>query len=1122
MKKNHDVRESGYLIPYQKVLKSMKLLLVFMLGACLTVQAYSQQTKVSFEYQQIALSDLLLEVANQTQIEFLYNHAALKDIKLENVYADKKEFTLLLDEILPRYGFDYVLREGDIVVIMKKTSEPQSQQQQSYTLKGKVVDEKGGALPGVTVLLKGSTVGTATDQKGEFTLRLPEGSHVLQFSFIGFQSQERSVSKEETLNIVLREAIEEMEEVVVTGIFTRRAESFTGSAQTITKEELRKVGNGNILQSLKNIDPSFSFVENLVDGSNPNVMPEIQLRGQSGFPDLKGDYQMNPNQPLFILDGFEVSLTKVIDLDMNRIESVTLLKDAAAKAIYGSKAANGVVVIETVRPAAGKMQVSYTGSLNLSMPDLTSYDLCNAMEKLTVEREGGIYTYSYAPGSWPERQYPYTEKYYETLDEVLRGVDTDWLSKPLRTGTGQKHSIYLEGGDEFLRYGMSVTYNNIKGVMKASNRNTFSGGITLSYRHKNFNFRDNLEVAYNKGDNSPWGAFSEYARMNPYLRPTDENGEISKICGEYVDMSTDPIYNPMWNSTINTKDYAEYTEIINNFYAEWMTPLKGMKVTGRVGLSQKNSTTEQFFPASHTMFINYAASDAVRRGSYMHGDGNDFSLSMDVNMTYSTYVKEHFFFTNVGWNMNNRSSRSTAMRAEGFQNDQLDDISFARQYAKNERPTGSESTTRDVGVLAVLNYSYADRYLFDASYRSNGSSQFGKDSRWGQFWSLGIGWNIHHEAFAKNLSFIDQWKLRGSLGFTGSQNFNSYQSKATYTYSNDNSYDGRYGAYLLGMENESLRWQRKYDQNIGMDISLLNRRLAARFEYYVSNTDDLLTDVTIPSSTGFLSYKENLGEVQNKGIEFRLSYRVWADKNKRDFLNFYVSGSHNSNKIRKISNSLASFNEEQTSVVSRYPVSRYEEGQSMNAIWVAPSHGIDPSSGRDIFIKPNGEITFTWSADNLAVCGDTEPDLRGNCGFNLDYKGFSLNVGMTWQFGGQIYNNTLVEKVENANLRYNVDRRIFSQRWMAAGDVTLYKDIKSRATTRVTQRFVENYDEWTLSSLNLSYDLDRIPAIKETGIRRLRLSFDMNDVCRISSVKIERGTAYPFARSFSFSLQASF
>jgi len=1109
---------------YKKMFLIMRLTMIFTLFACIQVSA-TGYAQITVSANNEPLQKVLKEIQKQSGYDFFYSYELIE--KGGNVSVDLKNAPLKDAVSACIKGKDLTFSIVDNTVIIK--AKEAEQQPVKYTLKGTVTEVNGTPVFGASVVVKGTTTGVATAEDGSYSITLTKKPTTLVVSFIGMKTKEVAYNGQPTLNIVLEENTLVVEGLVVTGMFTRKAESFTGSIQSFNREEIRRVGNSNVLQSIKNLDPSFRIMENLSNGSNPNQTYQITLRGQSGFPDLKGEYKNNPNEPLFIVDGFETSITFVMDMDMNRIANVTLLKDATAKAIYGSKAANGVVVIETLKPEAGRLKVSYSGSVNFQTPDLTSYNLCNAAEKLQVEKNGGLFLYFEDNGveikTNPQEQYIYDQYYNAILAEVLAGVNTDWKSRPLRNGIGQKHSIYLDGGDDYFRYGIDLSYNNVAGVMKGSERNTFSGGVSLSYRYKSISIRNNLTTTFNKGVNSPYGNFSSYTRMNPYYRYEDELGNYIKQPGLNYGRPND--INPMFNTTLNTKDFTEYMQLVNNFYLEW-TPFERFKLTGRVGVVKKDAGNEIFHPASHTDFTGWE-SDATlvnRRGRYTYGDGKDLTLSSDIIANYSFLAgKNHMFFANAGWSISNAASEYATFIAEGFPNDKLDNISFARQYLLNGRPFVSQGTTRDVGVLGSLNYSYASRYLFDASLRMSGSSQFGSSNRWGKFWSLGFGWNIHNEKFMKNLKdagAITQAKLRASLGFTGSQNFNSYQSLATYDYYTSQFYNGNIGATLGAMPNSNLRWQKKNDKNIGLDLSLLKNRINLRLDYYIANTDDLLTDVTIPSSTGFTSYKENMGEVENKGYEFSIKYRVWSDPKNNSFFNVYVAGAHNKNRIKEISNYLQTFNNTQTSTVNNKPVVRYNEGQSMTAIWAVPSYGIDPSSGRELFIKPDGNRTYTWNSDYLSVCGDSEPTMQGNLGFNFDYKGFSLNLNASYRFGGQLYNQTLVDKVENADLYYNVDRRIFENRWLNPGDVTLYKDIKSTEITRATSRFIEDDNYLGISSLNVSYELNKLKKFNLKGVDRLKLSFDMADFAKLSSVRIERGTSYPFARTFSFSLQLMF
>lgn len=1022
---------------------------------------------------------------------------------------------------------------GFLVCSQTANAQNAGQAQAPRTIQGIVTDENGEPLPGAAVAQKRvsktqSIVGVQTDINGHFSLTLPANTKEIEVSFLGFEPQTITVTNQKDYQIKLKASTAYLEELVVTGMFTRKANSYTGAVATVKKDALLQMGNQNVVQSLKNLDPSFMQLDNLAAGSNPNAMPDLQMRGQSAFPDIKGEYQNNPNQPLFILDGFETNLTKIIDLDMNLVESITLLKDATAKAIYGSKAANGVIVMETRRPEAGRMKINYNGSAVIEAPDLTSYNLANATQKIEIERLAGLFD-SDNVVTRISRQ----KRYNEILKEVLAGVNTDWLAQPVRTGIGQKHALYLEGGDQFMLYGVDLSFNSINGVMKGSDRNTFSGGLTLSYRLKNFIFRNKLSITYNSANESPWGNFSDYARMNPYSRIYDQNGQLVKSYN-YTSMTgfVDPQTNPIWNSMINTKNVSRYTDITNNFYAEWSAS-KSLKFTGRVGLSNNQFSSDNFRPASHTDFVNYIGDDIYRKGRYIQGHGKVSNFSSDLGANYSLNFGKSVLFLNGQWNMSMYSYDYSSVEAEGFPNDNMDHIIFATQYRKDGKPYGNESVSRSLGGIISANYAYDNRYLFDANYRITGSSEFGANNRWGSFWSLGGGWNIHEEAFLKNSQIINRLKLRISTGYTGSQGFNTYQALATVKYYTTSSYNGEIGSYLVGLANPNLQWQKKFDQNAGVDFALFKNKLNGRFDYYIATTTSMLTDVTVPESTGFSTYRENLGETENKGFEAYLNYRVYENKNSKGFLNIYASIAHNQNKINKISESLRKYNSDQDAIKDQTdsqgsksllttPSVRYEEGQSLNAIWAVRSLGIDPANGKEIFLKKNGEVTYQYNSADQVVCGDLLPKFNGNFGLSAEFRNFGINFSFNYRLGGQIYNQTLVDKVENADIKYNVDSRVFTDRWLTAGDYALYKSIKDLSYTRPTSRFVEDYNMLSLSSVNISYDFRDTKIVKNSFLDRLKLQFYVNELFNVSTVKIERGTNYPFARNFTFSIQASF
>ncbi|MCF0175787.1 MAG: SusC/RagA family TonB-linked outer membrane protein [Bacteroidales bacterium] len=1021
--------------------------------------------------------------------------------------------------------------------------------QSAPKLTGVVVDAEGLPLPGVHVQTNDPTVAGVTDINGLFNIHIPAGKTVrnVTFSFMGMQTKTVTFNGRE-LKITLIEDTNALQEVVVTGMFERRKESFTGSSVTFTNEDLKTVGNQNLLKSLKVLDPVFQIVENLEMGSDPNSMPNIQLRGETSF-NIQGDYDGNANQPLFILDGFETTLEKIWDLDMNRVQSVTLLKDATAKAIYGSKAGNGVVVIETIRPKTGEMRISYNGDLNLELPDLSGYNLMNAQEK---------YDWEVAHGKYDRLQADLNPTAADLLnksvyDAIYSGVDAYWLNKPLRTGVGQKHSLALEGGDSRIRYILGGSFNDVEGAMKGSDRRTLNINSTLSYTYKNMVFRNQIDYTNGNSKNSPYGAFSNYVGLEPYFAPYDADGNLKKILGyECVNRDgtfSSPVYNPLYNATLNTKNVSDYKTFTDNFDMDWRVSER-FRFTAKLSYTEQSNGSDVFYPANHTMFIDYDANGlSDRKGLYTKSNGGMKSFTAQAGINYNQTFGKHAIFLNGTWNLQSTDSKSTTVRAEGFGNDNMDDISMATSYYHSSHPFGSDSRTREVGLIGAFNYSYADRYLFDASIRCTGSSVYGSDNHWGNFWSLGAGWNIHKESWmADSLPLVKRLQLRYSLGYTGTQNFNPYQSRAKYQYGSV-FYDGHLGATIMGIPNTGLRWQRVYDNNIGLDLAL-GSFLTGRVDYYIQNTDNMLTDITLPSSAGFNLYKENMGEIRNNGVEFSLGVTPYRDNSSRSWVSLTFSGYHNRNRISKIYDIFKKNNEDADAELNKglstgsptpeeaaaymarttRPATKFYEGCSMTAIWGVRSLGIDPVSGNEMYLDKNDKVTYTWNSDDQVVIGDTNPLMRGAFGVSGGWHGWTLSVHATYKFGGELYNTTLVDRVENITGFGNLDKRV-AQTWLKPGDEAAFRYVRMLQTptsmmdfitTRPTSRFVQKDNEIYLSTINIGYDFYKVAWLSKAGIDRLKLSIYANNLCRLSSIKVERGTSYPFARNLSFAVNVTF
>lgn len=1118
---------------FWKVMRLQLLMIFVTLFQLHAENSYTQQ-KVSILFKDAAIEEVIKAVEAQSGYVVVYNNTLLKTVKRVTVTLRNVNAVEALNEALKGSGLHCKLVE-DFLVIAKDNVKTAPEDDKGRKIEGKVTDKDKLPLPGVTVLIKGTTGGVVTDTDGKFQLTLLGNKEItLQFSFVGMKTKEVKVTDDKPLQIVLEEDVTEVEEVVVNGIFQRKAGSFTGSALTMKGEDLKKVSNSNVFASLKNLDPSLMIFDNLEFGSDPNKMPTMALRGKTAFDlgsddiDLKGSYANDPNAPLFILDGFEASVQKIADLDMNRVESLTILKDASAKAIYGSKAANGVIVIETKKNTESSLRISYSGSVEIQAPDLSSYNLTNAAEKLEIEKDAGLY-YDKNLSTLFNLQKDYNKK----LAAVVSGIDTDWLSKPLRNGVGTKHGISFEMGNERLNLIVGFSYNNVQGTMKGSDRTNYEGSVSISYRYKGLNFRDNLTITSNVANDSPYGTFSEYAVLNPYLSPYDEKGNLVQNAS-IIPGADNFEANPLYNASLNTKLTSKYLDVTNNFSVEWMIVM-GWKVTGRFGITEKRVRADEFYPANHLKFRSYSGEDLFRKGSYQMNEGEEKRLSGDINMQFSQqFGDKHYVFANAGFTLSEAYYEELIYKAEGFPHDRMNDMMFARQYVKDTKPTGRESTIRDIAVLFAGNYAYDDRFLVDGSFRTSASSQYGKNNRWGQFWSVGVGWNIHNEMWLKD-SKIQQLKLRGSVGYTGAQSSEAYASLATYEYDLERVYMGFLGSKLKAMRNEDLKWKEKFDYNVGLDFNI-GRLFSMKFDYYIGKTKNNLLDFDIPTYTGFKTVKENVGDVENKGFDLRLSITPWNMPRERAYFTITTAISRNKNKITGVSAAMQNYNDKQDEVASSIfynkPVQKYYDGVSLDAIWAVRSLGIDPANGQEIYLDKKGNRTYTYRVSDQVVCGDKLPDFQGTAGFMFSYKGIELNATFRFQYGAQMYNQTLVDKVENASLKGNVDKRVYDGRWRNPGDLKPYKTLGNRwvaeeneykdEKTQATSRFVQDRNELSLSSLRVGYDFWKHNFIKKVAMERLRIEFYMNDVFMLSSIKTERGTAYPFARSFNFAVQATF
>lgn len=977
--------------------------------------------------------------------------------------------------------------------------------------RGEVIDEEGEPLPGVTVSIKGKTAAVATDIDGRFILPGPKGTSTLVFNSIGMKPIEVRAGANKFVTVRMESNAEQLGEVVANGIYTRNIESFTGSVSSFNKDDLKMISSNNILKSLSALDPSIIMPENTLMGSDPNTMPKFTINGEMNPQALAQEYETDPNQPLFILDGFESTLQAINDLNMDRIESIHILKDASATAIYGSKAANGVIVVETKRPEAGRLQLSYNGTLQFAWADLSDYNLMNSEQKLQYELLSGEY------GTLGEDGLPIGESnrnaYFSRRRLVDMGNNTYWMNEPLRTAISQTHNVYIQGGDPSFRYGAGLSYNKNEGVMKGSNRDVINGNVNLTYRVDNFNFTNQTTIN-NVSSNNETVSFSEFSRMNPFYSKYDEyTGEAPK----YVYREGDSyVWNPIWDMQQNSFKKSDITSITNNFQFEWRAT-RQLRLRGNFQYQMQKTTNESYTSPNET---SQAQLEGLKRGYYTNQNSTANSYNGRINATYGTAIGNNTINLVGGMQFSEKNNKSYSFGAQGYSSDTFWNPNFSQGYPEG-KPSSSDSKTRNVSYYANGNYSYDMRYLLDFNWSMSGASQFGINDPFTSTWAVGIGWNVHNEKWFKASDIVNYLKIRASYGNPGNQNYDAKLAASIYAFLKDYSNPFGIANIIEQWGNNGLKWQKTNTYNVGITTTLFNNRLSLNADYQIRKTDPQLVRIDLPGSTGVASAPMNVGGTDNRSISLSATYYIIK---KYDF-SWYISGNmnHYTTKYYGIGNLLEQYNEEGRE--SSTSLTRMFDGASISGLYAVRSLGIDPATGNELLLKKNGTPTYEWNADDEVLIGDSTPDIQGNFSTSFLYKGFSFGASFSFKMGGDVTLSTLMDKVENIGSdarKYNQDVRALTDRWKKPGDIAKYKRIDDTSTSHITTRFIKTENTLTCGSINIGYRTSTAKFLHSIGASSVDLRFYMNDIFRISNIKEERGLSYPFQRSCSMSLGLSF
>jgi len=609
--------------------------------------------------------------------------------------------------------------------------------------------------------------------------------------------------------------------------------------------------------------------------------------------------------------------------------------------------------------------------------------------------------------------------------------------------------------------------------------------------------------------------------MNPYYRIYNEKGEINKVYNlEFFDAvgQSALVYNPLSDAQLPYIDDANSNIISNNLSVEYYFSPE-LRVSASGVISKFFGKSESYLSPNHSSF--YEQPDRNKKGSYNYGSSDGFNVFANFNINYGKSFGKHIITLLANTEIKSDNQKSTGYSVTGFMDDDFITPSMGTEYRNDSRPSYRNVVSRLFGMMLNGTYNYDNRLILEGTYRVDGSSAFGKDNRYSGFWSTGIAYNLHREKFIANTPF-NMLRVFANYGISGADSFSPGMTSTGYGIKSNYLYYNQVGFEYISEGNHQLKWPQIYSLSAGVETSIWDNRFNLKLNAYQKRTKNMVSEITVAPSIGLKgnNYFENMGEVTNKGIEAYLNIEAYRNPEKGFSWFINASAARNVNKLTKISEALRNLNNQNVNTYGFGHVPQtpyYQEGESLNNIKGVLSLGIDPASGLEVYQKLDGTPTFVWSSNDLRVLADGEPKLNGTIGTTINYKGFSLQGILYYVLGQHVYNSTLVDKVESVDPKYNVDLRVLTDRWKQPGDITFFKNIANKERTELTSRFVQNENTLRLSSLNLNYDFDK-EFVSKLKLQRLRLNASMNDLFRMSSVRMERGTNYPYARTINLGI----
>lgn len=1071
--------------PFFKFDLKMKLTTLFLFAALTITHAndiYSQKKQLSLNEKNIPVGKIIEKIETATNFRFVYNIKSVDLDRVISIKATNENIETVLKTIFKNTNTEYKISGTHIVLISKKDSttslETISQPNKEIVVTGKITNSKGETLPGVTVLEKGTTNAVASGFLGSYQIAVKGNNSILVFSFVGFSTKEVVVGNQTELNIVLMESVQELEsvQVISTGFQKISRTKLTGAADNIDN---RYFENSNKIRLQESLQGSIAGLQVLSNNSHPQSTPQVIIRGVgSAFQEgvntvgigqptavLGNPVVLTPGSPLYVIDGVSTfDGSDLSSINGNDIKSITVLKDAAAASIYGARAANGVIVVETKSGKKGKAIVNYSSQVGVS--DFVSLGKSlnsSQLQELYVEglinnptnginTESAALAFLAAPGTG--------------LIPFNLNQNTDWGKELTRHSIVTQHNLSVSGGDNVNQYYVSLGY--LKNETGVKNIDFDRLSLRLKYDTKlSDKFKIGTNIGYAKTESANYETGNSF--YNPFrniyrIRP---DFAIYKEDGSY-DLSYNSGVNPLGILTDETRNLLtnDFRGAINLIYQI----IPNLSFENYVSANYKLTENYNNFPKYLGKGLNNGSSFGIQQNTAVFDWNARSLLRYDLNIG-----KDHHISTFAGIENNAIDTKITNVSVNNLRDgaETLDNGLTVNTYTKRNETSISS-------VFLNSDYDYQNKYLINASYRRDGSSKFGSSNRFGNFYAIGLGWNIHKEDFMANQNTFNLLKLRASYGVNGNDQIGNFNYVGTFD--GTGSYNGENVIGYASAGNTSLGWEENETLNAGLDFSMFNNRISGYFDYYERNTSKLLYNLPTSALNGDGFIFQNFGGMKNSGFEITLNTKnivsgqdgfnwttgITFTSNKNKLTELKIDESVSGNYIRKV-------------------------GEDFNTLYLFGYAGVDPQTGSELYYTDNTKAVTTTDITKAVKYnqGKTTPDFYGSFINTFTYKRITLLTQFYSSWGGQVFetNGSLQNDNGNAGLRdiSNTSNYVYENRWQKPGDITdvpkyVYLNTVSSSTST---RWLHDASYVRLKKVELSYDFSN-RVLENTFITKMR------------------------------------